>query len=404
MYIQVSKIGKAITGTVNGESFGVTYNKARYDLMKTLEKQAVEAVTVNEVKAIIQEFLPFTKEDFSDRVQTACKYVFVDPAGRFFLQWQGQVLSEQLPGALVERILKSVEEEIDFLPLVKAWIRFLRNPNYSKDKGRKFANFINKTYTDHAVAQKMMEKAGVSDEVASAMATKFQTSITMEGLLVGYKVSRELTQKWTLDAEGNKKQVSRYQATIDENTGVVSYATADFAEDMVFEPISQGQSGDSFMCQDLSGQGVEGHIIKVGHRHILKDWSMVNCNDGSSCVKGLHAGGLDYIRGYQNSADSVTHNIFMDPAYIGAFTDDGSGAIRVKEYFVHSSFAGVNRSIYHSSEYGKVTDAEYELWLQESLVKYGELKATTSAKQAELAVIGNLSEGKTADASPARKA
>jgi hypothetical protein len=391
-YIQVSKIGTAITGSVNGESFGITYTKAKYDAMKALEMEALAATTIDDVKAIIEEFLPLTKENFADKVMTACPYVFVDAAGRFFLQWKGQTLSQQLPGALVDRILKSVEEDLEFLPLIKAWIRFLRNPNYSPAKGKLFANYINKTYTDHAAARKLVEKSGFTEEVANNLATLYQTPITMEGLLCTYKVSKELTNKYILDADGNKKVVSRYVQTIDENTGIVSLSAPEHVEDMVFEPAVQGTDGDAFSCLDMQGAGSEGHIIKVGHRIVLKDWAMVNTKDTQSCVKGLHAGNLDYIKGYQSGSGKVTHNVFIDPAMIGAFTDDGSGAIRVKEYFVHSSMDKVNRNIYHSSEYGKVTDAEYEIMLQDSLVKYGELQAETVVKQDEAQLIGDLND------------
>ena len=77
------------------------------------------------------------------------------------------------------------------------------------------------------------------------------------------------------------------------------------------------------------------------------------------CVKGLHVGGLDYIRGYQRSG-TETHNVFIDPMDIGAIPNDDTGAIRVMSYLVHSSFAGVNRSIYHSSRFAAISDAAFK--------------------------------------------
>jgi hypothetical protein len=82
---------------------------------------------------------------------------------------------------------------------------------------------------------------------------------------------------------------------------------------------------------------------------------------------------LDYIRGFQGSG-TVTHNVFVDPGMIGAFTNDGTGALRVLEYFVHSSFAGVNKSMYHSSDYAKMTDDAY-------LVLFNEAVAAHTAEQ-----------------------
>lgn len=100
--------------------------------------------------------------------------------------------------------------------------------------------------------------------------------------------------------------------------------------------------------------------------------------------------GLDYIRGYQGS-DTVTHNVFVDPAHIGAVPDDSTGAIRCIQYFVHSSFAGVNGSIYHSSEYAAKVDAQWAIEKAEILKTYGELKAKQEAEdKAELDELNNL--------------
>lgn len=374
MFIQVSRVGNAVTGSYNGKTFGVTYNEARYKEMKRLESEAAKAVSMDALKAILEEFEPLTKESYKELAETACPYIFVNNAtGKFYLQLKGKILKEPLPQVLVDRILKSIEDGIDFLPLVKAWIRFLRNPTWKRDKketarnkGRLFANYINRTYMDSTERDRLMKEQGLSLEVATELATRFQTPITQEGLLVTYKVSKELTKKWVLDDQGNKKQVPRYKAVIDENTGIVSYNEPEFAEDRVFQPAIQGTSGDAFYCVDFNGEGDKGHIIKVGHRHYLESWDQVNCNDGAFGHKGLHAGNLDYVRGYQTSG-TVTHNVFIDPAMIGRFTDEGDGAVIAKEYFVYSSFVGPNRSIYHSSEYGKVTDAEYEDMLKASL-------------------------------------
>jgi hypothetical protein len=50
----------------------------------------------------------------------------------------------------------------------------------------------------------------------------------------------------------------------------------------------------------------------------------------------------------------------MDIHTVGGLGYGSDGAMTVKRYFVHGSFKGVNKSIYHSSEYAKLTDAEYE--------------------------------------------
>jgi hypothetical protein len=77
----------------------------------------------------------------------------------------------------------------------------------------------------------------------------------------------------------------------------------------------------------------------------------------------LHIGGLYYINNYGGEI----HNVFVDPMNIGAIPDSSEGAIRCLEYFVHSSLAGVNASMYHSSDYAKLTDLDWENMREEIL-------------------------------------
>ena len=129
-----------------------------------------------------------------------------------------------------------------------------------------------------------------------------------------------------------------------------------------------GSSGDAFYCEGPNGYAKPGHFIKVGCTHRLPDWSYVNTDDNRSCVKGLHFGGLQYINCYSGEI----HNIFVDPMHIGAVPDDNTGAIRCLQYFVHSSLAGVNGSIYHSSTYAAKTDQEWEEMRKEAVEAYTE--------------------------------
>lgn len=356
--ITVNRIGDSITGSCNMKPFGVKFSQAKYDEMKRLEKEAAAAVSMDALKLIVEQFEILTKENFKELAETACPYIFVNGAtGKFFLK-NGKTISKRaLPQPFVDRIMISIEKGLDFEPIVKAWVRFMRNRNYSDKKALKFANYLNKTYMDGEFRDNLINTEGVSGEVATERATQFQTPITMEGLICTYKVSAELLEKFD-PATGESKP--RYQAGYDQDTGEkLPTQMPEHVEDRIFYPAVQGlKGGDVFVCEDLHGQGKEGHFIRVGHRHYLKDWNQVNTDDNVSCRPGLHTGNLDYIRGYQNRG-TVTHNVFVDPANIGAITDDGSGALRVKEYFVHSSFAGVNRSIYHSSKYAALTDAQW---------------------------------------------
>lgn len=370
MNITVNRINDSITGSFRGKAFGVSFSEERYRQMKDLETRANEAGTMGELKEIEEAFEPLTHEDYKSVIESQSPYLYVNSVtNQFFLKYNNQQSKEPLPQAFVDLIIKSTEKGLDVKPLVKCWARFLRNPNYSAEKARLFAFYISQTYTDPTQLQKF-RKEGVAEDRAVDMATTYQTPITKEGLICTYKVSKEITEKYVKDesVEGGVKKVSKYNYEVDEETGLKTYANKDMeVEDRVFEPAVQGKNGDEFIRLTPAGAEVgRGHIIKVGEVHQLPDWKMVDTRDNVSCVKGLHCGNLDYIRGYQND-DTVTHYVFVDPMHIGAVVQDNSGALRVKQYMVYKSFAGVNRSLYHSSEYSKLTDAEYDKLVQEAV-------------------------------------
>lgn len=291
MFITVNRIGNSITGSLNGTSYGVMYTPERLKAMKDIELKQVTAQSTEELLALIEEFKPYTRETYKDLVEHKTPYLFVNSAtGQYFLKVgsgsNAKISKEPLPEAFVERIIQSVEQEIDILPLVKAWARFLRGPNYSRAKATMFANYLNKVYTNQELAEQLMETDGVSREVAMERATTYQTPITQEGLISTYKVSHELEEKWVLDENQQAKQVPMKTATIDPFTGLVTYENPQFVEDRVFYPAVMGlEGGDAFYCGDTLG-----HLIRVGQRHRLESWSQVNTNDNQSAVKGLHCG------------------------------------------------------------------------------------------------------------------
>lgn len=363
MQITLSRIGDSITGSANGKSFGVSYSDQRWDLMNLLKNKANAAQTMDELKAIMEEFAPLTQESYKDVVESKSQYLYVNPHNnKFYLKYKTDVSKEPIPQVLVDRILESVEKGIDPLPIVKCWVRFLRNPNYSATKAEAFAWYINQKYTNPNQVEKFL-KEGISPEKAEEMATVFQTPITDEGLICTYKVSREITKKYTKDenVDGGVKQVERFDYDVDEVTGLKTYKTPEHVEDRLYEPAVVGQSHDSWNRLFANGtlDQADTHIIKVGCIHDLGDWKKVDCSDSRSCVKGLHCGNLDYIRCYQKD-DTVTHYTFVDPMDIGAIVKDGTGALRVKAYMTYASFAGVTKSLYHSSTYAGLKDKEFE--------------------------------------------
>ena len=383
--ITCNRIGDVISGSVNGKQFGVTFSQEKWDLMKAVKAKADQADTMEELQAAVAEFEPLTKESYKDMVETITPFIVVNPSSnKFYLKYKDKVSTKALPQAFVDRILLCIDKGIEIMPLIKCWVRFLRNPHYTDKKAVKFANYINKTYTETSLVTQFL-KDGLSNEIATQKATAFQTPITDEGLLMTYKVSAEILKKYVLNEDEEIIQRSRYSKSVDPDTGLINYDAPQHVEDRLFEPAVMHQDGDEFFRSTINGVPVKGHFIQVGQLHWLESWDMVNCDDNKSSVKGLHAGNLDYIRNYQNDG-TVTHNILIDPMDIGAITDDGSGALRVRRYFVHSSFAGVCRSIYHSSKFAAITDAEYAQMVEDAvnktLAQKNELDEQYSEKEA----------------------
>lgn len=389
--INLNRVGESITGTVNMKPFGVSYTKQRWDAMSKLKAEADTADTIADLKGIVEKFEVLTHQDYKKNIESAYPDLMINEGkGTFHIKLPRGIISEWIvPQPLVDRILKSVELKIDASPLIKFFIRAIR-PNkgrvLTQEKLNRIAKYIDYRSVDATFRDQLIKEEGVTHDVAVERATVYQTPITLEGLLCTYKVSKELYHKFRTNEDGETIKVPRYAKEVDEDTGeVISDGTPEHVEDRVFYPTVQGLTGgDPFTCEDITtGTSKKGHLIKVGARHFLDSWDQVDQNDGSSCVKGLHVGNLDYIRGYQGS-NAVTHNTFIDPMHIGAITNDGSGALRVLEYFTHSSKAGENRGIYHSSTYAKMADAQWasiKLEIAEEAKKKAENKA---AKQAEI--------------------
>lgn len=374
--ITVNRTETLISGSLNGNPFSVTYDKEKYALMKELELKAATANTMEEMEALIAEFTPLIKESYKEIIETASPYLFVNKhTNKYYLKHEDVISSKVIPTVLADKLLYAAEKKIDVTPIVKCWVRFLKNENFTDQKAINFANYINAKYIDHAKIAELTEKEGLSHEAATAKATVNQVAITLEGLIVGYKVSTEITTKFALDEDEEVIEINRYKKSVDEDTGLVTYDTPKFVEERLFEPVCMGQGGDAFWCVGADINGVsyskEGHHIRVGASHSLDSWDKVDCNDNRSGVKGLHVGGLSYIKGFQREG-TVTHNVLIDPMDIGAICGVSAysdGAIRVRRYFVHSSFGGVNKNIYHSSKYAAMNDDEYRERVKEMVEK-----------------------------------
>ncbi len=385
--ITINVIENKICGSYGDTPFAVQYTEEIYASMMAIADEVNSVTTIDDYNLIISAFAELCVVDYTKTVESKCSHVHVNPStGEFFLKNEGVVSSIPMPKALVDRLYESIDKGVPTEPLIKMWTRWLRNPvlaTKSKDErgvefSSKFFNFVNMMYVHPKLKEQLMDEEGLSESIAEERATMYQMKITREGLLNGYKVSTEVMHKY--DTESGDI-VDRYARTFDPNTGEISGAgLPEKVEDRLFQPGIMGTRGDAFYCEGDNGFTSPGHFIKVGCTHRLASWDQVNTNDDQSCVKGLHFGGLKYISFYSGEI----HNIFVDPMHIGAVPCDVDGAIRCKQYFVHSSLSGVNGSIYHSSTYAEQTDAEWELMRAEAVLIKLQNKASIDKEVAEL--------------------
>lgn len=378
MKIIVNRVDDFLNGFIGNTPFSILYTKEAYAKLIELSEQLNVVETGKEAKVIIEEATNYVNGVSEDTiVATSCPYLYVDKTNnKYYLKNKDIISKIAIPQVLVDRILYSMDKGIDYMPVIKMWTRFLRNPkmkNGNAEFAKRFANYVNIKVVNDSLREKLISEKGYSLDRAIEAAKQYSIQITKEGMLLTYKVSRELLTKFELDEYNQVKEVERFPkkiAKVDENSGLIIYEEPESiaAESRVFEPPVMGKGGDAFYCGVAENKGERGHIIKVGHIISLPDWSYVNINDNQSCVKGLHVGGIDYIKGYQNN-NTQTHNIVVDPMDIGAICDDNTGAMRVLRYYVLDVFNGINNSIYHSSTYAEFTDAEFAYYLGETLKK-----------------------------------
>jgi len=388
--ITINVMGDHINGSANNEQFGVPYTEEKHKAMVALQVKADKAETPKAYAAIVEEFQQLLVVDYTATIESECPNIHINKATGTYHLKSGEVVSSiPMPQALVDRVLESMDKKIDFEPLIKMWTRWLRNPilrkkteeGYGEDFSNRMFEYINADYVDNDLAVSLMEDEGLGYELSIERATTKQVGITVEGLLRTFKVSREIHSKFTMDDKGDTSLVDRQQATsIDPDSGEITYDEIS-NEERLFEPAIMGTGGDAFDCGNTSG-----HFIKVGQAHRLSDWSKVDTDDHRSCVRGLHCGGLGYIKGYEY-VNTETHNILVDPSNIGAVPMAGDGAIRVLEYYVLDAFSGINGAIYHSSTYAAQSDDKWVEDRKEAIEHFGELQGDLQVAKDELSAL-----------------
>lgn len=421
--VTVNLVGNHISGNSDGSRFVLDYEKKVYNKLTNLASEVNKAPDAKSYKERLANFRNvIAAYEQADNKQQATvqvsnmRFLFQERDGHMYLMYNGKLSRLYIPAPLFNKITEMKTKGVAYLPIVRFFLRALK-PHQGRYLDQDTLNLIGKyatnTYVDEEVYQQQLAK-GFSAEIARERATFQDTFFTEEGLLGTYKVARNITEKVVskapvsqtiedvdtitlsdgtvikrsdlkVDKKGNHYYQTRVKGSFGPRITVsledVPEATTDkysiinnVAEDMTFEPPVMGTSGDAFYCGDDLG-----HIIKVGKVHRLPSWDNVNTNNYESYVKGLHVGGFAYVRIYGAEQDAcencerVTHNIFIDPSHIGAVANYDN-ALRVIQYFVHSTMVAPNRGTYHSSKYAAMADEEWKKQVEEAYKTINEME------------------------------
>lgn len=331
MNFSINRNSDRISGTINSEKYNIPYSKEVWNNLHEFQEYLNEVNDYDTFEDMVKDIKEYI---YGQNHETALianeKGIFFAKDGQAYLKSGDLISNTPIPATLVSKIVQAMQEDTPIEPFLKAWTRFLRNPNFTEDKARLFGEYLTAKFVDEEEKQKFIE-LGYSEEKAKELSTYNEVSITKAGLIQTYKY--------------------------------VNYAGSDTvhpenAEDLAFLPPIMGDRGDPLLVNNELT-----HYVRVGHIHELPSWDQVNCNDYESCVKGAHVGTQTYIQGYGGKT-SFLMNCFVSPSDIGAFvTHKGTadeGALRVKRYYTHSINITPNKNIYHESTFLDKLDEEWE--------------------------------------------
>lgn len=298
----------------------------------------------------------------------------------------------------VDKMIESNDKGLSPKPWLIFWVRLMRNELFRNDSAKidNIVVFLKARFVDTKKVEKLMESEGYAEDVATALCTYDQVSITEEGLLATFKYVDLATDKYVVEKneDTGEQEVVRKDRfdrdlQVDDVTGDVTrdeLVLPTYSEEIPFLPPVMGTSGDAFTCHDILGAGngdlPTGHVIKVGKIHELpKGFDQVNCNDDRAGVKGLHTGGYYYVQGFGGKT-SYLLDCLVAPEDIGAVCDvsrgqysDREGAIRSRRYMAVGAHFAVSSGMYHPSKYAGMLDGEWETAKEEAIQKVLDTKA-----------------------------
>lgn len=350
MAFTLNKTKQTISGMVNFQSFALPYDEVLFKELTKLEDLHYYATSFEELTTIEKKAMSLINDSISDPT-VAKEYSDISKNlsysnGKYYLIGRRGVISKiPIPQPLVDKIIDAYLEGLSVEPYVKCWTLFLKNPNFSIEKAELFANYLNAKFFDKVMYDELIEE-GYAETKAKELATYDEVCITKSGLLSTYKYVSYRSE----DQKSYEDAVRHYaeQPTV-------------HAEDCIFYPPVMGKSGDPVLVN-----GELRHNVTVGDIHELQSWDQVNCNDYTSCVKGLHLGSQTYIQCYGGSTKFLL-NCLVSPSDIGAIVHSSvatadKGALRVLRYYVISVNIAANRNRYHEST---LLDKIDEVWEEE---------------------------------------
>lgn len=368
------KLEHTITGSLDGKPFNITRTEET-------EKFLTEARDTNAPSSVISNFLKASK---LGEIALTNKYLAYSPiTNEYFLTFDNFRSKQAIPKVLVNFIEDSYNKDIDFMPILKAWARLLNNPRYNEEMGRNFAHYLETKFIDDVEVDRLINEEKIDPEVAKAMATYQDISISQEGLLVTYKVAEVVTWQWVMehDAENDtyiKKLKNKYKiipAQLDPTTGEVltpeSYEKPEFLEDYLFTPAIY-KNGDKFFSGDKLG-----YIYEIGKTQYLPKKALRNLNNTFG-GGGLYSGGLNYIKHYKNDNCKVLV-CFVNPADILSFQSEGH-AFRTDALFPNNvwDIDVPLKGIYHSSDYDKLSEERLDAIIKEAVAEGVDLRDAQS--------------------------
>ncbi len=365
---------KEITGLLDGKPFSIPFEKITFEALKVLEAQMSKVENFKDKDSIAEKVKELIEVDYNTLVTSKNPYLMhnADRDEYYLIVNKGkttETISDiPLPQILVDYIHKSVDKNIDYMPLMKAWKNFLLSRMQIRKDGsfkltkyeeflnttRFFATFLDTEFVDNEMVDTLIDAEGYSIERATEKATYRDISITQEGILSCYKVADEVIEKWqlTYDEEGNvtgKTQVPMHKTltSINELSGEVTEVkeTTEFQEDRYFKPAIHTTG------EDFYSDGVLGQSYRVGQTQWLGRDATIN-RQNTFGGGGLYIGGLNYIQNYGGDSRK-TLSCFINPADIISFQSEGN-AIRVRKLFPNNVIEDSDiklKSIYHSSKY-----------------------------------------------------